>query len=537
MMKMSRRTLLKGAAVAAMGTFPRPGYAEERLNIYWGDLHCHSNLSYGEGDPEEGLKAAREHLDFATITAHAAWPDMPEEKGRLAWVRDYHKTGFAKARRGWPGLRQMMKRYRVEGKFIPFVSYEWHNMKYGDRTIVYRDLDGALVLPDTLEELTAQLKGRNAMIIPHHMGYQTGYRGMNWNYFTPELTPLVEISSKHGCSETDYAPYPMLHDMGPRVGGGTALAGLERGYHFGFIASSDNHSGFPGSYGEGRLAVYAKSLTARDLWEAFYDRRTYAATGDRIQLAFDINGQAMGRLLPNVKEKEISVRVHSEDFIEYVDIVRNGVTIKRLNGVFPGSTSRREAMHVKFRVEWGWGEKAQMIAWNGECRISDGRILKVTPYFRGQLLLAPRQDHEKDQKPFTPIHQIRNLTDRSFDFRSYTYGNPNTRTPATCSAVVEAEMPINGRVRLNLNGKRGSYALAELLGSTQADFIRGWLSEAVQIHRAVPIEACNLQHTFKDATADPAYYYARVVQYNGQLAWSSPIRFTTAVPSQASGGR
>lgn len=523
-MEFTRRGLC--AALAGAAAIGRPGRAAagSKKKIYWGDLHCHSNLSYGEGNPETGIQAAREHLDFATITAHAAWPDMPEEPGRLAWVADYHRKGFAKVRKGWPGLLDMMEKYREDGAFIPFASYEWHSMKCGDHHIVYRDLDGDLVLPDTLEEMKAKLKGRHAIVVPHHIGYQTGYRGINWDYYTPELSPIVEIVSKHGISETDYSARPMLHDMGPRVAAGTAAEGLRRGYHFGFAGSTDNHSGFPGSYGEGRIAVFADALTADDLWEAINDRRTYAATGDRIELHFDLNGACMGRTLRNSARKEIALSVTGEDFVDYVDVVRDGVPIRRFNGVFPGSVPRRNVMRVKFRIEWGWGEKAHRLEWNGQCRISDGKVLNVTPYFRGQLLLAPREEHEKGQEQFTPVHSIGNRTEKGFDFHSYTYGNPNTLTPATNSVVVEAEMPLLGRVNIVANGKRLSYTLSQLLDGTQAEFLRGWLTESVQVHRAAPVEALKLEETFVDSGECPACYYARVRQYNNQWAWSSPVR-------------
>ncbi len=523
--RMSRRGFCASLAAIPAARRLRAAPAFRAYSLYWGDLHCHSNLSYGEGDPEEGMKAAREHLDFATITAHAAWPDMPEEPGRLGWVADYHRKGFAKARRRWPEFREMMKRYRKDGEFISFISYEWHSMKYGDRTVVYRDFDGELVTPETLEEMKRRLAGRNAIVIPHHIAYQRGYRGIDWDYYTEKLAPVVEISSKHGTSETDFAPNPMLHDMGPRTIEGTAIEGLRRGLHFGFIASTDNHSGFPGCYGEGRLAVYAKALTAEDLWEAILDRRTYAATGDRIEVAFDVNGEGMGRRRANAAKKEISFRVRGEDFIDYVDVVRNGVTIRRFNGVFPGAVQKRKTMRIKFRIEWGWGEKQKTVTWDGKVRLTGGRLLRVTPYFRGQLLLAPRQEHEREQKEFTPIHRIFNRTDKGFEFRSYTYGNPNTTTPATCSVVVEAEMALTDRVALEVNGKKMSYSLDRLLDGTRAEFLRGWLSEAVQVHRAVPARALELEGTFTDDFAAPAYYYLRVRQYNGQWAWSSPVRF------------
>jgi len=49
------------------------------VNWYFGDLHCHTNLSYGRGTMERAFEIGRTHLDFCTVTGHAFWPDMPED--------------------------------------------------------------------------------------------------------------------------------------------------------------------------------------------------------------------------------------------------------------------------------------------------------------------------------------------------------------------------------------------------------------------------------------------------------------------------
>ena len=49
--------------------------------------------------------------------------------------------------------------------------------------------------------------------------------------------------------------------MGPRQWEGTIQYGLELGNKFGIMASTDQHSGYPGSYGDGRIGVLAPSLT------------------------------------------------------------------------------------------------------------------------------------------------------------------------------------------------------------------------------------------------------------------------------------
>ena len=56
-----------------------------KLKYYWGDLHNHCNLTYGHGDLDKAYEAAREQLDFVSVTPHAMWPDIPgKEIGRAS---------------------------------------------------------------------------------------------------------------------------------------------------------------------------------------------------------------------------------------------------------------------------------------------------------------------------------------------------------------------------------------------------------------------------------------------------------------------
>ena len=66
------------------------------------------------------------------------------------------------------------------------------------------------------------------------------------------------MNSMHGCAESSETERPYLHSMGPSDGEGTMLHGLALGHVFGVVGNTDHHSAFPGSYGHGRMAVYAR---------------------------------------------------------------------------------------------------------------------------------------------------------------------------------------------------------------------------------------------------------------------------------------
>lgn len=114
---------------------------------------------------------------------------------------------------------------------------------------------------------------------PHHIGYKTGYIGIDWNHFNSSVSPVVEIISMHGCAESFVARHKYLHTMGPRSGENTYQGGFAHGLHFGVVGSTDHHNAAPGSYGVGRTVLYALDVSREGIWRAIRTRMTAAASG------------------------------------------------------------------------------------------------------------------------------------------------------------------------------------------------------------------------------------------------------------------
>ncbi len=490
----------------------------QKFKFYQGDIHNHCGLSYGHGSFTEAIKNAKTQLDFTSVTLHAAWPDMPSEDPDLDYLVAYHQYGFEEAARNWPAYLEQVNCENKDGRFVTFPSYEWHSSKHGDHCVYFKSPQNQPILasPDlsALKE-DLQLLKSPCFVIPHHIGYRQGFRGINWSTFSEPLSPVVEIFSFHGASEQSKGPFPYYHSMGPRDHKSCAQYGWAQGHIFGVIGSTDHHNAFPGSYGAGRMGVWADSLTRDGIWEAIDQRRTVALTGDRIQVMFSLNGQPMGAVCPADKEREIEISVEGCDRIDSLEILHNNTLLHRECPKSPKYGSSR----YRIFLELGWGETPKATQWQVEIRVSDGKIQSAEPHFRG---FNGKGYPEDDTFAYSEIDLS---LPESIHLSTRTRPNPTPLTPATEGVVFELEGNQTTRIEASINGKTYSCSLGELIAGTQTHYLGGFVSPAVCFHQAVPQSEyrmhIHLAHTSPAKKRD--WYYVRVRQENGQMAWSSPI--------------
>jgi hypothetical protein len=498
--------------------------AFDTLTAYFGDLHSHCGLSYGHGSIEDAYKNAKSQLDFVSITAHAHWPDMPRGAGHLADVRKYHLDGFERAAEHWPILKAANEANNEDGNFISFLSFEWHSMRYGDHNVYFKGAEGEIIRSPDLESLRQRLRdlreqGSDSFLIPHHIGYRNGYRGIDWDSFTSEFSPVVEIFSMHGSSEAVDAPYPYFHTMGPRDSKSTMHHGLKQEHIFGVIGSTDQHSAHPGSYGHGRLGVWARELTRQGIWEAIEARRTYALTGDNIELKLSVNGHPMGSVLPHTSDRTIEAEARGGSEIDYIEILQSNQAIHRWSA--HQAQPYNPAHPVKVQLELGWGEIDHEVDWEVELTVNGGRLLGVEPRLRGRDIVSP-QEKEASSYAFSSWARP---DDSSVSLSTRTWQNPSVVSPSTQGLCLE----VMGDGATSLLGRIKERAievkLADLLNGSCVEYLDGFLSPAFCFHRAVPTNLFSCSTVFVE-TVDhdmASWYTARVRQKNGQWAWSSPI--------------
>ncbi len=493
--------------------------------LYWGDLHSHCSISYGHGTVQQALLRARQQLDFCSITGHAFWPDMPTDRERYADIIDYHRAGFATLTANWDELIRLQSQGTTPGEFIAFPSYEWHSLEYGDHNVYAPGPELPLVNAPDLTELRNVARQSGSIAIPHHVGYRAGFRGINWSAYREDVSPFIEVFSLHGCSVSDDAPYPMLHDMGPRDAGSTAEAGWRLGHRFGIVGGTDHHAAYPGSHRDGRMGVFARALTRESLWEACLARRVYAATGDRIDARMFLNDAWIGDCVHAPDRRTIHVEVEGSDALDKVELIRNGQVIQRF---FPAPADVHPRRHrYRLRLTWGWGKGTEPVEWAGQAALSEGTIERVETLFSGQPVVAPKgqetsADHVLDSIDLP--HELTESCDQSLAFRSVTTGNRTMRHESTQGISLLVEAPLAATLTIEVNGVRIRHSLAELLHAGRSQFLRGWLSEAIRVGPLIPLDECRVTAEYRDRSETASdYYRLQVAQKNGQWAWLSPV--------------
>ena len=66
------------------------------------------------------------------------------------------------------------------------------------------------------------------------------------------------------------------------------------------------------------------------------------------------------------------------------------------------------------------------------------------------------------------------------------------------AVILDLEMPKDGILTADFNGKKFEHSLGELLEGSRSHFMIGWLSEAILFNRAMPESCFTVEHYMED---------------------------------------
>lgn len=457
------------------------------LRLYWGDMHAQTEETVGTGSPDEYFTYARDHagVDFLGIQGN-----------------DFQVTAEF-----WYELQEIVKRYNDPGRFLTLLGYEWsgnhpaggdHNVHFlGDEGPLHRSSHWqASGDPGPWEDMcpVSKLADRyrgldDVFMIPH-----IGGRRANLDYFDSEVMPLIEIASAHGWFEWVWQE------------------ALERGYITGFAAGSDDHTGRPGTsrptnggmFGVrgGLLGTFAPELQRRSIWDAIRGRHTFASTGARVIVHMTADGHPMGDIFKSLNPPSLNVQVAGTAPLEKVEVLRGTEVVYSHPLVESASGLPR-----KIRVGWRGArvkDRTRRLRWDGSLRVENGQIYAAT----GWAFDEPTEGIVEWNE-----HNVRWVSQTSGDWDGVALeivGDAETTlhfssAPATFSVRLDELADGNEVVRPGTTGVASEVRLSQ------------------DCEERAPLDAA---FTFQDPEPlrqDLTPYFVRVTQYDGEMAWCSPM--------------
>jgi hypothetical protein len=186
---------------------------------------------------------------------------------------------------------------------------------------------------------------------------------------------------------------------------------------------------------------------------------------------------------------------------------------------------------LRFFVEWGW-DRLKEEEWTGSLQLRGGKIVEAVPCFRGGV------ENRKGRG-------ITGLTEDSCRWLSRPRQFRVSRCARAFADAIAFEVDCDEGAELRLAFAYGGFKREEVLKAEDilseprvaymepvpptdnGAYWHGMESYAkYKLHRGYPTDALTLDLEYADAPGDNGgtdFYYVRVIQKNGQRAWSSPV--------------
>ncbi|MQA14738.1 MAG: hypothetical protein GEV09_11350 [Pseudonocardiaceae bacterium] len=275
---------------------PRPvGGAERSSRITRGtvlahaDLHNHTVLSDGDGDPAEAFPSMRDAgLDVAALTDHAVRGASVEGTGAggTPWI------GLDRA--GWRRTGELASAHDQPGEFTAIRGFEWSHPHLGHVNAWFTEDFTDIVTDAAMAQLYGWLTGagRSATALAgfNHPGREPGcFSGFRYHEAARDQVVSLEMFNR----TEDY-----LFEGVARGATSPLVACLDAGWRTGLLGVTDEHGEDWGlTEGKGRAGLWVTELSRAGVAEALRARRFFATRVSGLRVDATANGARMGSVL------------------------------------------------------------------------------------------------------------------------------------------------------------------------------------------------------------------------------------------------
>jgi len=283
-------------------------------NLYFGQLHAHTDISNGAGSVEEAFQYASQvdSLDFFAVTDHSdsfdnadmgaidadgadISADWAAGKQAAASVTNGDFVGLFGFEMTWPEDKQL-------GHISTFNTPGWQT----------RDQEAFTNVTAALENYYKALTAVPGSVSQFNHPDDIHGDFERFDHYSPQydaVVSLLEVAGEDGVVDCEY------YDRA-----------LDEGWHVAPTNNQNNHNGQWGDASDARTVVLAKSLTEEALYAAMKDRRVYATQDSDLAIYYELNGTVMGSIIPKSEEAEIAVFLSdpTDEAIGNVEVVADG---------------------------------------------------------------------------------------------------------------------------------------------------------------------------------------------------------------------
>lgn len=283
-------------------------------NLYFGQLHAHTDISNGAGSVEEAFQYASQvdGLDFFAVTDHSdsfdnadmgtidadgadISADWAAGKQAAASVTNGDFVGLFGFEMTWPEDKQL-------GHISTFNTPGWQTRDQADFENVPTALENYYRALASVPGSVSQFNHPDTV----HGDFE------RFDHYSPQydaVVSLLEVAGEDGVVDCEY------YDLA-----------LDKGWHVAPANNQNNHKGQWGDASEARTVVLAKSLTEEALYDAMKNRRVYATQDSDLTVYYALNGVVMGSIIPKSESAAVTVFLNdpTDEAIGSVEVVADG---------------------------------------------------------------------------------------------------------------------------------------------------------------------------------------------------------------------
>lgn len=283
-------------------------------NLYFGQLHAHTDISNGAGSVEEAFQYASQvdGLDFFAVTDHSdsfdnadmgaidadgadISADWAAGKQAAASVTNGDFVGLFGFEMTWPEDKQL-------GHISTFNTPGWQTRDQEAFTNVTAALENYYKVLTAVPGSVSQFNHPDDI----HGDFE------RFDHYSPRydaVVSLLEVAGEDGVVDCEY------YDLA-----------LDKGWHVAPTNNQNNHNGQWGDASDARTVVLAKSLTEEALYAAMKDRRVYATQDSDLAIYYELNGTVMGSIIPKSESAAVTVFLSdpTDEAIGSVEVVADG---------------------------------------------------------------------------------------------------------------------------------------------------------------------------------------------------------------------